>query len=334
MKATAAQIGAALDRASPDVRLYLLHGPDVSGALALSARLEKALGAEAERIDIEPASLKGDPALLSDEAASIGLFGGRRMVRVTNAGEEIGDAVEALLAATTAGNPVVVVAPAVKASGRLVKLGLGAAGAMTFACYVPEAEKADALASSLAREHGLRLAPGVAARIARAGEGDRAVIAMEIAKLALFLDADADRPGAVDDAVLDAVGAGSGEGEIGGLVAAVVAREPAALETILRSFSGADASPIPWLRALARRFAQLAEMRMAVDAGTPIADAMKRHQIFWKDQPATASAVARWTAARAMAAHDAVRRAERAAMARSAAARIIAEQQLVSLARR
>lgn len=334
MKASAAQLGAALDRATADVRLYLLHGPDVSGALALSARLEKALGAEAERIDIDPAAVKADPALLADEAASLGLFGGRRMIRVTGAGEEVGDAAEALLEAATAGNPVVVVAPGVKATGRLVKLAIAAPAAMSFACYAPEAEKADALVVALAREQGLRLTPGIAARIARAGEGDRAVIAGEVAKIALFLDAASDRPATVDDAVLDAIGAGSGEAELGALVAAVVAGDPAALEAVLRSLSAADASPIPWLRALARRFAQIAEMRAAVDGGTAIDEAMKRHQIFWKDQSATASAVARWTVQRAMAAHDAVRDTERAVMARSAAARILAEQRLIAIARR
>ena len=75
MKANEAQAKAALDRPSPDIRLYLLHGPDEAGAAALAQRLAKALGPAAERVDLDAATLKSDPARLADEAASASLFG-------------------------------------------------------------------------------------------------------------------------------------------------------------------------------------------------------------------------------------------------------------------
>ncbi|KAK0329027.1 hypothetical protein LTR94_038412, partial [Friedmanniomyces endolithicus] len=73
MKVTEPRLTAALDRPPADIRLYLLPGPDESTAMAFAARLGKALGAGAERVDLDGATLRGDPARLSDEAAAISL---------------------------------------------------------------------------------------------------------------------------------------------------------------------------------------------------------------------------------------------------------------------
>ena len=42
MKANANQIRGAIDAASPDIRLFLLHGPDEAGARELAQRLDGA----------------------------------------------------------------------------------------------------------------------------------------------------------------------------------------------------------------------------------------------------------------------------------------------------
>ena len=78
MKATEARLTAALDRPPADLRLYLLHGSDEATAQAHAARLGRALGQGAERVDLDGATLRGDPARLSDEAAAISLFGDGR----------------------------------------------------------------------------------------------------------------------------------------------------------------------------------------------------------------------------------------------------------------
>ena len=71
-------ITARLDRPSDDVRLYLLHGPDEAGAGELAARLARAMGEGAERVDLDGATLRTRPGLLAEEAASMSLFGERR----------------------------------------------------------------------------------------------------------------------------------------------------------------------------------------------------------------------------------------------------------------
>ncbi len=111
VKANANQIRQALGRPSADIRLYLLHGPDEAGASELARILANAMGQEAERIDLDSATLKSDPARLTDEAASMSLFGGPRHIRIASVGEEGLAAFTALLEAESAGNPVVAIAP-------------------------------------------------------------------------------------------------------------------------------------------------------------------------------------------------------------------------------
>ena len=332
MKASEAQAKAALDRPAPDLRLYLLHGPDEAGATALAQRLGKAMGDAAERVDLDAATLKSDPARLADEAASLSLFGDRRWIRATGVGEESLAAIEALLAAERAGNPAVLIAPGVKTTGGLVKLAIASKAALAVACYVPTERDAGAIVGELAREQGLRLQGRVAAQIAHAAGYDRTIMAREIEKLALYLDAAPDRPQTLDDAALAAVGADLGEGETTRLVAVTLSGDTASLGDELARAGEAGTSPIVWLRALARRLASLAAMRVEVDAGDSPDAVMKKHRVFFREEAATKALLARWSAPALAAAHDRVKRVERATMAPGNAGGVLADHEAVALA--
>lgn len=333
MKATEARLNAALDRPPADIRLYLLHGPDESTAQAFVGRLARALGAEAERVDLEGVALRSDPARLADEAAAMSLFGGARFIRVTGAGEESLDAVAALLTAAHAGNPAIMLAPTVKATGKLVKTAIESDRALAFACYPPNARDAGGIVADLARAAGLRLSPGAAQRLIRGSDGDRAVMMREVEKLALYLDADPDRPVDADDAALEAIGAEIAEGEIGEIVLAASAGDVPALIDGLRRMNGPDSSPIPVLRALGRRLVMLSEMRAAVDGGEGVDQVMKRHRVFWREEAATAAALRRWSMPALVAAQAAARRTERDVIAAGPAGRTVADMFLLRLAR-
>ena len=333
MKATEARLIAALDRPPTDIRLYLLHGPDEAVAQAFVARLAKGMGEGAERVDLDGPTLRGDPARLADEAAALSLFGGARFVRVTGAGEDALEAVSSLLVAERAGNPAIVLAPSVKATGKLVKAAIDSDRALAFACYPPGARDAAAIVSDLARAAGLRLSNAAVQRIIRGSDGDRAVMMREVEKLALYLDAAPDRPVDADDAALEAIGAEIAEGEIGEVVLAITAGQVEVLIDGLRRMNGPDASPIPILRALGRRLVLLAEMRAAVEAGEGADQVMKRHRVFWREEAATSAALRRWTLPALAAAQQAARRAEREVIAAGAAGRVIADTFLLRVAR-
>jgi DNA polymerase-3 subunit delta len=327
------QLRAALDAANPDIRLYLLHGPDEAGAADHAARLARAMGPEAERVDLDGASLRSDPARLADEAASLSLFGGKRFIRAAGVGEESLDALTALLEAETAGNPVVAIAPTVRSTAKIVKLAQGSPRAMAFACYVPDGADAERIAVTIARENGLRPVGGAARRLAEASGGDRAIMAREVEKLALYLDAAPDRPAELDDTVLDAIGADLGEAEMGAAIEAAVDGRVADLGPELARLAESGTSAIPVQRGLVRRLMALAEMRADVEAGASIDETVKRHRVFFKEEPATKRALRRWTAAALDNAILRARAAERGLMSGDSAGAVLADTAMTTIAR-
>ncbi len=297
MKANRPQIERALKAPTAEVRLFLLYGPDEAGSRALAKLLTAAMGSEAERIDLTGSDLKGDPARLADEAASISLFGGPRYIWVEPAGDDAAEAAEALIGASTAGNPVVIVAGALKPASKLLKLALTAPCAMAFASYVPEGADADKLVIEMGRELGLAIRPDVARRIAEAGAGNRGIIAQELAKLALFADAAPERPKPIDHDALEAIGAASEEGDLSRLVDSVLGGNSAALEAELARLHSVGLEGISLVRpALLRRLALLAKLRAEVEQGNSVSAVMASSgkALFWKEKDTVAAQLARW----------------------------------------
>ena len=332
MKGNAREARAAVDRPSPDCRLYLFHGPDVSAAADLAERLGKAMGAGAERIDLDAGGLKSDPARLADEAASLSLFGGARYIRISPAGEECLDAFTALLAAERAGNPVLALAPTIRSTAKILKLAIDSRCALAVGCYEPSAADAEKIAITIAKDAGLRPTGDAARRLVASSGGDRAVIQREIDKLALYLDAAPDRPAELDDSALDAVGADLGDAEMTRLVEAIIDGDAASLGVELARLAEAGTSPIPWLRQFTRRLMALAEMRADIDRGGEVGAVLKRHRVFFREEAATARALRRWTPQMLARAVDRVRQAERAVMASATAGGVLANQAVADIA--
>ncbi len=298
--AKSAAIERALDRPDAAIRCYLLYGADESGSRALAKRLEVAMGAEAERIDLEPARLVADPALLADEAASMSMFGGARHIRVEGVTDSCLTAVEALMEAPAAGNPVVLVAGALKKDAKLIKRLEGDRAAMIFQSWPPNDADFDRLAVQLGRDEGLRIDADIARRLAESAEGDRAVLASEIVKLALYADAAPERPVEVTPALFEANTAGNGEADLTRFVDAVLGGDPAKLEGELARLAGEGQEGIPLVRALLRRLLPMAAARAELERGASPSMAAERHgrAMSLKDRKGVERDVARWPAAR------------------------------------
>ena len=297
MKPDEARIRRALDSADPDIRFYLLYGPDEAGSRALANRLGPAMGADAERTDMSSAELKSDPARLADEAASIGLFGGRRWIRLDPATDDATDAVQALLQAPAAGNPVAAIGGALRKDSKLVKLVQASKAALSFLSYVPEGRDAAAVVVELGRDLGLQIRSDVAARIASACNGDRALIARELEKMALYLDAAPDRPRPLDHEALDALGAAMEEGDLSRLANAVFSGQMQQADAELARLASEGIEDVPVLRALARRALQLAQLRAQMAEGESIDRVMETagKAIFWKERDTIRAELQRWT---------------------------------------
>ncbi len=335
MKANAGQIERALDAGGKAARLYFLYGADESASLAQAARLARALGAGAERIDLDGPTLKADPARLADEAASISLFGDARWIRLTSFGEEALPAIAALLEAANAGNPVVAIGGALKATSAMLKRVLADPVAMACANYPLDEDKAGDLALAMAREQGIRLQPEAGQAIAAAAAYDRAVMAREIEKLALYLDAAPERPVDAGLLAIEAIGAGEGEGKLSRLVDAMFDGRPEALAAEMAMLGEAGIEGIALVRAAHRRAQLLGAIAGKIAAGAaagPTVDAAVK-TLFFKDQPAVRRQVRRWSAAKLATAADRLLAAERAVKSAGSPGAIAAEAELFAIAR-
>ncbi|HEX8655757.1 MAG TPA: DNA polymerase III subunit delta [Allosphingosinicella sp.] len=298
MKANRPQLDRAL-RSPAETRFFLFHGPDESGSRALAGALKAAAGSDAERVDLAGSDLRQDPARLADEAASLSLFGGARYIVVEPAGDEVVPAVEALIEAPRAGNPVALVAGALRPTSKLLKLALAEPSALAFASYVPEGRDADRLVADMARAEGLIVRPDLARRLAESCAGNRALIAQELGKLALYADASPEAPRPLDHDALDAVGAASEEGDLSRLVDSVGSGDSALLQAELLRLRSEGIEGIPLIRAVLRRMLLLTRLRGEVEAGNAVGAVMASpaaKSIFWKEKDAVAGQLGRWRA--------------------------------------
>jgi DNA polymerase-3 subunit delta len=326
----------ALDHPDPAIRCYLLYGPDESGSRALADRLGAALGPDAERIDFTSAQLKADPALLADEAASASLFGGARHIRVEGVGEDCAAAVEALMSSAAAGNPVVLIAAGLKRDGKLVKRLDGDRAAMVFASYPPEGADAERLAYDLARAEGLRVERDVARRLVAEAGGDRAILQSEIVKLALYADAAPDRSRDATHAMLDAIGADSGEADLSLLTDGVTRGDGALLDRELARLAAQGQEGITLVRAVLRRLLVLAAARSEMDRGAAAAAAVDRASRFghWREKEALVRDLPHWSAVRIADAIARMAETERALKSSHGAGPVEGEAAFFAIARR
>lgn len=335
MKGTDTETPRALDSADARFRFFLLYGPDEAGSIALARRLERAMGADAERIDLEASDLKSDPSRLSDEAASISLFGGKRWIRIQPASDDITAAVEALLEAEVAGNPVVAIAGALRPTSALVKLALASKMALAHQSYVPNARDIGQIADALAREAGLRLSRDVSRSLVTACNNDRAVMAQEVEKLALYLDAAPDRPKDATEADYAAISAENIEGEFPKVVDGVLSGHPDRAAAELARLAQSGTSAIPLLRALFKRATLLMSLRKDIDAGRTAMQAVEARgkAIFWKEKAAVTDQAGRWTNDRLATLADRIINMERALKSSGSAGEILAEAEMITIAR-
>jgi DNA polymerase III subunit delta len=283
----------------PDIRLFLIFGQDESAISAMASAMAANVGADAEAVDIESDKLRSDPALLADEAASTSLFGDIRYIRLNFRREEGLDAIENLLVAEQAGNPVIATAGNLTKGSKLRRLVEGSPLALTYICYPPTEVEATDHVLGLAQKAGLKLDRALAAQIARYTGQDRRLAASEVEKLALYHDASPEKPVLVEAAAFTALAAETSEEDINSLINRVMGGEVRALGRQLTEARAMGIDSIRIVRSLQRRATLLAGLRAKVDAGAaPGALIRATKSIFWKEQADHENQLKRWTATR------------------------------------
>lgn len=283
-------------------RFILLTGPDDATMEVLAARLTGLAGKDAERLDLASSQMGQDPSLLAAEAASMSLFAGARVIRldILGSGDDCLAAVEALLAADSAINPVIATGASVTAKSKLVKLVEGSDHGVAAICYQPDRRALIGIAMAAADEQGLRLGNAEAQLLIDLVSGDQALMRRELEKIALYLDAGRDRQRQVAAADIAALGAATHEEDVSEVINTALGGKVRDLPAMFATAAAVGVAEIRVIRALAIRATQLARLRAEVDAGAHPATvvAAKSSGVFWKERDAVTAQLHIWDSLR------------------------------------
>jgi DNA polymerase-3 subunit delta len=259
------------------------------------------------------------------------MFGGRNLLWVEPAGDEVWPSVEAVLAATAADHPVVLIAGSLKKTSVLLKAVEAHPLAVAHVSYVPEGRDALQLVADLGHVQGLRISPALAAEfVARTGS-DQAVMTQEMAKFALYLGASPDGPRELDEEVLDVLGADSSETDSSQVSDVALSGDLARLTAELDRLESSGVDAIPVVRMLQRRLIMLAGLRSRLDAGQRSDQVLAA--VWRRDKEVAAKALPRWTSVRLAVALDRVAKLERSLLLTPAPDRAALGEELVQIAR-
>lgn len=334
MKATKANIARAVDQPAEAIRFYLFHGPDEAQSRALAARLLESLGAA--KFVVSGAAMKSDPASLVDEAGAISLFGDKRLIWIEPATKDIEEGVAALLEGRASESPVVAIAGALPKTSPLLRAAETSPLAVAYASYVPEGQDAERMVIDLGRRFGLKMSSPVAARLAEAAGNDQAVVAQELQKLALYIDASPQMPKELDHWAIDDVGAGSTEGDFQRLADLALGGELSELTDELNRLPAGGSDAIPMVRSLQRRLMMLAPLRARVERGERVDTIMtsQGRSLFWKDKAKVQAMLSKWSAEDLARVAERAGKLERSLMLTSAPDREALGEELLAIARK
>lgn len=336
MKATNRDFPSVLARGAGRVKVFFLCGDE--GCVEEAARtIIAGLPDAGERVQLTGAELRRDPVRLGDEARSTSLFGDKRHIWLTVAGDEAHEAIETLLAGEAEPCPVVITATTATDKSRTARTLEKREDALVAMFYAPDLRAVTQSVRRMAEMAGVHLGDELAERIARGVNLDTRLAQSEVTKLALYLDAEPQRPRKADAAALDAVGAVTEEDGFSSLVNAVLGGDAQRVPAELKRMAELELNPVGLLLALERRAAQLAALAARMGpGGDPRAflEAEKTaRRVFWKDVGDLSLQLRRWQGRKLARLIDRLMRLHVQLLENSQSADLLISQGLVEIAR-
>jgi DNA polymerase-3 subunit delta len=296
MRLAPAQLGGFLRQPDPAIRGVLLYGPDAGLVRERADMLARAILPDLHdpfRVaDLSGATLAADPARLADEAAAMSLTGGRRVVRI----REAGDALAALFAGfldTAPGDALVTVeAGDLPQRSSLRRVFDEARRAASIGCY-PDSPRdlAVVIRESLA-VHRVTASPDAVQYLIEHLGGDRLLTRSELDKLSLYAG-DGGRV-ELDDARLS-VG-DSAALSLDDAIQAAAEGDAAALERALDRVLQEGDNPVTIIRAALRHLQRLQLLAGRVAGGSSIDETIRsaRPPVFYKQAQSFKRQLAQW----------------------------------------
>jgi DNA polymerase-3 subunit delta len=308
MKLAPARVEAFL-RDPGQCRVVLLYGDDAGMIRDRAGAIVRAVAGSLDDPFLVVELARDEIARLPDEAASLPMTGGRRVVRVREATDAAAAQIRTLLKSQAPGL-VVLEGAALAARSRLRSDVEAAQDAVAIGCYPEEGHALEATIRDTLRQAGVGIEPDALSWLSGQLGADRAATRAELEKLALY----AGPGGRVDlDAAMACVGDLSGLSLDDALFAATIG-DVATADRALELAIAEGAAPVQVLRAGIIHLQRLQRARMAMDeAGRSAADASKtlRPPIFYRRVAAFNRALGLWSGNAVAAALNGLADAER-----------------------
>jgi DNA polymerase III subunit delta len=256
--------------------LALVYGPDAG---LVQERAEKLLKSVAPDLtdafnvsDLSESTLLADPARLADEAAAISMMGGRRVVRVRGAGNDLADLLESFAEDPKGDALVVIEAGDLAKTSALRKIFDGHKTAAAVQCYPDSVRDLGDVVRDALRAEGLSIAPdALEDAVSRLGS-DRGVTRREIEKLLLYMHGK--KQVALED--VRAVMGDEAEARSESACDAAAGGDLVKLDRELERLWVSDVAPAQVLRSAMGHFQRLVQARESANRGEAIDTVMKR----------------------------------------------------------
>lgn len=255
MKLSGARIEAFLK--APDRQAVLLFGPDVGLVKERLDQLTRQVIPTAKDpfrlIDLTMAMLKDDPARLADEMAAIAMLGGKRVVRIRDAGDGLAAPLQSWLDHPLGDALLLIEAGELTPRSSLRKLAETHDRVAAIACYADDDSALQGVVSQSLRAHGLTAEPDAQAWLVDHLGGDRLQTRSEIDKLSLYMGANR-RVSLADAAAVTGDSAALSQDD---LAMAASEGDQAGAQRVLYRLLSEGISPVTILRGLQRHFTRL-----------------------------------------------------------------------------
>lgn len=275
----------------PALPITLIFGPDAGLVAARGLALVNSIpGAKYDPFGFAELS-DPTPSEFLAEATAASLAGGRRVVRVRDAGEALAKPLESL-AQTGTDALIIVEAGELTAKSKLRTVAEKSAAIAAIACYAVDAAKLPQLITARLRAAGITIEPDAAAWAARNIPGEEGPLGQALELLTLY----AGTQKTLTMADLTAALPDGGDTSINEAIDAVLIGDIPGADRALTLAYEEGTSPVGILRVLLTELSRLRLAASAMQSGLPALQAMSamRPPVFFKRQQIVTRALSLW----------------------------------------